>query len=146
LYTYPQSRPSITVDIAIFRPSEGQFQILLIQRDNDPFQGMYALPGGFLDENESLETAALRELNEETGVAGVVLTQIHTFSDPARDPRGWVISTCFGAVLDHETTNPIRPGDDARSAGWFYLDNLPPLAFDHDLIIKTASTMLLSEN
>ena len=143
MYTYQHPRPAVTVDIAIFKPKEDQFQILLIQRDREPFQGDYALPGGFLDQNETLEAAAERELKEETGLTGILLTQVRTFSAPDRDPRGRVISTCFGAVLEFDDKQQAVAGDDARSAGWFDLDNLPPLAFDHGLIVQAAAQKLL---
>lgn len=144
MYTYKHPRPAVTVDIAIFRPFNHGFQILLIQRDRDPFQGMNALPGGFLDQNESLEEAAARELSEETGLIGVGLSQIHTFSALDRDPRGHTVSTCFGGLLDPDTGKQIRAGDDARTADWFALEELPPLAFDHELIIKTAVSKILN--
>lgn len=143
MYTYDHPRPAVTVDIAIFRPNQGVFQVLLIQRGQEPFQGMYALPGGFLDQEESLEDAALRELKEETGIADTHLIQIHTFSSPDRDPRGRVISTCFGAILDSASDVKVQAGDDAQNSAWFSLNELPPLAFDHELIIQTAADTLL---
>lgn len=138
MYTYSHPRPSNTVDVAIFRPFEGYFQILLIQRAQDPFLGMFALPGGFMNMDESLEEAAERELFEETGVSNLKLTQIQTFSAPNRDPRGRVISTCFGCVLDDQEQRVIQAGDDACNAAWFDIRNLPSLAFDHDQIIQIA--------
>ncbi len=143
MYTYKYPRPSVTVDIAIFRPLEGEYQILLIQRAKYPFKGKYALPGGFVEMDESLENAARRELFEETGVESIHLTQIQTFSDPDRDPRGRVISTCFGCVLETQDQIRIQAGDDAVDAAWFGLVSLPTLAFDHNLVIQAAIARLL---
>ena len=143
MYTYDHPRPAVTVDIAIFRPIKGNFQVLLIQRGQEPFQGMFALPGGFLDPEETLEDAAHRELQEETGIENIPLLQIHTFSAPNRDPRGRVISTCFGALLESAIDVKVQAGDDAQTVDWFFLRELPPLAFDHELIIQTAIDTLL---
>lgn len=143
MYTYEYPRPSVTVDVAIFRPLGEEYQILLIQRAQAPFQGKYALPGGFIKMDESLDEAARRELFEETGVNTLQLTQIQTFSDPERDPRGRVITTCFGCVLGVGDQIQIQVGDDASNADWFGLNDLPPLAFDHPILIQTAITKLL---
>lgn len=137
MYTYKYPRPAVTVDIAIFMPFDSLFKILLIQRGSEPFKGAYALPGGFVDIQESLEEAAHRELEEETGLIITNLTQVHTFSDPERDPRGRVISTCFAAILTESDQIVLRAGDDAADAGWFSLETLPPLAFDHAQVIQT---------
>jgi len=115
----------------------------LIQRAQAPYKGKYALPGGFINIDESLEEAAHRELYEETGVENMMLTQIQTFSDPERDPRGRVISTCYGCVLDVGDKIRIMPGDDAVNVGWFELSDLPLLAFDHNLLIQAAIVKLL---
>lgn len=143
MYTYEHPRPSVTVDVAIFRPMGEDYQILLIQRAQGPYKGKYALPGGFIEMDESLEEAARRELFEETGVENLQLTQIQTFSDPGRDPRGRVISTCFGCVLDTGDKIRIQAGDDAADANWFGLTDLPSLAFDHPLVIQAAIAKLL---
>jgi 8-oxo-dGTP diphosphatase len=145
LYSYKHPRPAVTVDIAIFMPRGSLYQILLIKRAAEPFQGLYALPGGFCEIDESLEQAAQRELLEETGLRGLPLTQIHTFSDPGRDPRGRIISTCFSGMLGDPTQQHIKAADDAASLGWFDLDNLPELAFDHQLIIHKAAQTVLPE-
>jgi 8-oxo-dGTP diphosphatase len=137
LYTYQYPRPAVTVDIAIFMPDENHFKILLVQRGSEPFKNAYALPGGFVEIQETLEDAARRELKEETGLSITGLTQIHTFSDPERDPRGRVISTCFAAILAESDQIDLRSGSDAADAGWFNLEELPPLAFDHGHIIQT---------
>ena len=143
MYTYEYPRPTVTVDIAIFRPLGEEYQILLIQRARAPYKGKYALPGGFIEMDESLEAAARRELFEETGVNNVQLSQIRTFGDPERDPRGRVISTCFGCVLGVGDQIQIQAGDDAADADWFGLNDLPPLAFDHAILIQVAITKLL---
>ena len=138
MYTYEYPRAANTVDIVLIRKKSSGNQVLLIQRSNNPFQGKYALPGGFVDINEDLESAAARELTEETGLKQIKLIQIHTFSAPNRDPRGRVISTAFGAVLDDEDDLLLQTGSDASQAIWVGLSDLPPLAFDHLLIIKAA--------
>ena len=137
MYTYKYPRPAVTVDIAIFVPIDGNFKVLLIQRAADPFKGFYALPGGFVEIQETLEEAARRELMEETGLKTSHLTQVHTFSAPDRDPRGRVISTCFATVLPESSQIELQAGSDAVDATWFNLDKLPPLAFDHTSVIQT---------
>jgi len=137
LYTYPYPRAASTVDIAIFMPKDEHFAILLIQRSGDPFLGLYALPGGFMEIQETLEEAASRELKEETGLENTQLTQVHTFSAVDRDPRGRVISTCYAAILAASDPINLQPGSDASRAAWFNLNELPPLAFDHAQIIQT---------
>ena len=144
MYTYDYPMPSVTVDVAIFKPQEEGYQLLLIRRAQEPFKGKYALPGGFINMDESLEQAALRELSEETGLENLQLTQIETFSDPNRDPRGRVISTCFGCVLKKDERVELQAGDDAAAAVWFLLDDLPELAFDHAAIVQAAISKLLS--
>ena len=138
MYTYDYPRAANSVDIVLIRKVPSGNQILLIKRANNPFKGKYALPGGFVDINENLESAAARELSEETGLKQINLLQIHTFSTPNRDPRGRVISTAFGAVLDNQGVFFLQPGSDASQAVWVDLSELPLLAFDHLLIIKTA--------
>ena len=138
MYRYDYPRAANSVDIVLIRKVPSGHQILLIKRANDPFKGKYALPGGFVDINEDLESAAARELSEETGLKKINLLQIHTFSTPNRDPRGRVISTAFGAVLDDEGEISLQPGSDASRTAWVDLSELPLLAFDHLLIIKTA--------
>ena len=132
-YTYEYPRPAVTTDtILIFRTNNLSY-ILLIERKYDPFCGYWALPGGFVEMDEDLETACARELKEETGISGIKLTQFHTFGEVNRDPRGRTISVVYWSVIDQI----IEPegGDDAAQAKWFALNNLPPLAFDHKKII-----------
>ncbi len=136
MYTYSYPRPAVSVDIVLVQKKDDDFQILLIKREKPPFQGSYALPGGFVDQDENLEQAAQRELWEETGLQKINLIQIHTFSDPDRDPRGRVISIAFGAIIEDKYEGKPQAGGDAAELGWFNLSDLPPLAFDHDQIIK----------
>jgi 8-oxo-dGTP diphosphatase len=128
-FSYPYPRPSLTVDIVLVT-REATPRVLLIRRKADPFKGKWALPGGFVDENERLADAARRELKEETGVDQADLEQLHTFGDPGRDPRGWTVSVAFLALVSPDQLKPIA-GDDAAAVGWFRLDHLPALAFDH---------------
>ena len=125
-------------------PIDDYFMILLIQRGSEPYKGAYALPGGFVEIQETLEEAAQRELQEETGLSLPDLVQVHTFSDPDRDPRGRVISTCFAGIWTGSDPGTLRAGSDAAGAGWFPLEKLPPLAFDHDLVIETVLEKFLA--
>jgi 8-oxo-dGTP diphosphatase len=137
-YTYKFPRPSVTVDCVIFGLDESStLKVLLIQRAHEPFRDRWALPGGFVDMDEPLETAALRELEEETGVKDVFIEQLYTFGDPNRDPRGRVISVAYYALVNLEE-HPVKADSDARNVEWFDIDHLPKLAFDHDKIMKTA--------
>lgn len=133
-YTYNYPRPAVTADIIIFKKSNDQQFVLLIERKHPPFEGMWALPGGFLEMDETLEAAALRELREETGITGVELKQFHTFSKVDRDPRHRTITTVFIGFTDDKIS--IEAGDDAAKAQWFSMDKLPPLAFDHEDVMK----------
>jgi len=132
-YAYAYPRPALTADIIVLS-KQAPSRVLLIRRRHDPFAGAWALPGGFVDENEPLEAAARRELIEETGVAVEGLAQLHTFGDPGRDPRGWTVSVAFVAWLDADAVQPTA-GDDALEAAWHPLDQLPPLAFDHGKVL-----------
>lgn len=135
-YSYEYPRAAITTDIAVFGRSNKQTYLLLIQRANEPFKGAWALPGGFMDMDEDLETCAKRELREETGLKVESLMQLHTFSAVDRDPRHRTISTVFVAELD--TCPSIKAGDDAQNAKWFAINELPDLAFDHQEIVRMA--------
>lgn len=137
-YTYTHPRPSVTVDCVIFGLDDQQtLNVLLIERKHDPFAGQWALPGGFVDIEEDLESAALRELEEETGVKDVFIEQLYTFGAPERDPRGRVISVAYFALVNLEQ-HPVRAADDARHVQWFNVDQLPTLAFDHQTIFGVA--------
>jgi len=138
MYTYDDPRPMLTVDVVAITKQAEQLNVLLIQRNHEPYQGSWALPGGFVDMDESLETAAARELAEETGLEGVALEQLHTFGDPQRDPRGRVISVAYFAFIPAGTSLSLRGGSDASHARWFPMTELPELAFDHNNIIDEA--------
>lgn len=135
-HTYEYPRPSVSVDIVAIRPVNDRREILLIQRKKDPFANTWALPGGFLDMDETLEQAAVRELMEETQLAVERLKQLRAYSAVHRDPRGRVISVAFLAELAPNQT--AVAADDAQDVGWFDLDELPKLAFDHAQIVKDA--------
>ncbi len=134
-YTYKYPRPMVTVDVVLFAP--GRKRVLLIKRDREPFKGRWALPGGFIGIDEQLKDAAARELQEETGVAGVDLEQVYTFDTLGRDPRGRVITVAYSGVADPENM-AVRAASDARDVKWFDMNNLPPLTFDHGEIVKKA--------
>jgi 8-oxo-dGTP diphosphatase len=134
-------RPSVTVDVVIFALVEDDLQVLLIKRKKEPFAGMWAIPGGFVRINESLEAAAARELAEETGVTDVYMEQLYTFGAPDRDPRTRVITVAYFALVPHDAISH-RPGDDAAETGWFSMFALPELAFDHADILHYALTRL----
>jgi len=141
-YTYDYPRPALTVDCVVFGLDESQqLKVLLIQRSNEPFAGYWALPGGFVDMDESLETAALRELEEETGVRDLFIEQLYTFGAPGRDPRGRVVSVAYYALVNL-SEHPVQAASDARAAKWFVLGQLPKLAFDHQDILRAAEKRL----
>src|SRR5258708_5181040 len=127
-------RPSVTVDVVMMSVRQGDLQVLLIKRRAWPYEGMWAIPGGFVNPDESLETAAKRELREETALEDVYLEQLYTFGDPGRDPRTRVITVVYFALLDSERLQ-VRAADDAVDVGWFPVSNLPSLAFDHEKIL-----------
>jgi len=134
-YCYAYPRPAVTADIVLVKRIDDQYWILLIQRKYPPFEGMWALPGGFMNMDETLEDAAVRELSEETGITGVHLEQFHTYSNVNRDPRHRTITTVFIGYADYNTSQP-EAGDDAAKANWFALNDLPALAFDHGLVME----------
>ena len=144
-HTYEYPRPALTVDCVIFGLDESsKLKILLIQRALEPFKGAWALPGGFVDMEEDLEEAALRELREETGVKDVFIEQLFTFGKPGRDPRGRVVSVAYYALVNL-SEHPVQAASDADHVEWFELDELPRLAFDHDQIVKVAVNRLRSK-
>ncbi|EYF07847.1 NUDIX domain-containing protein [Chondromyces apiculatus] len=158
--SYP--KPSLTADVVVIAPEVGVggsgqgLQVLLIRRGKDPYQGSWALPGGFCDPGESVEQAAARELEEETGLRGVRLEQVYTFSEPGRDPRGWVVSVAHLALIPPRRLNEARAGDDAHEARWWPIRPLADLgyrlesetelagrlAFDHDEVLRKALARL----
>jgi 8-oxo-dGTP diphosphatase len=141
-------RPALTVDVVLVASADGQHRVLLIRRKNPPFEGRWALPGGFVDPYEPLEDAARRELWEETGVRPANMQQLHTFGAPGRDPRGWTVSVVYLALLEEGDAGALQPqaGDDAAEVGWFDLLAPPPLAFDHaDILAHTRRALGLGE-
>lgn len=138
-YTYKYPRPSVTVDCIIFglNLEKRELKVLLIERGEDPYKGSWALPGGFVDMGEDLDSAAYRELEEETGVRDVFIEQLYTYGNPNRDPRGRVISIAYYALVNL-AEHPVQAASDASKADWFLLDEMPQLAFDHDEILKMA--------
>ncbi|MFA6949655.1 MAG: NUDIX hydrolase [Lentimicrobiaceae bacterium] len=136
-YTYQYPRPAVTVDALVFRNTGQGPQILLIKRGNPPFQGMWAIPGGFVEMDETLETAAQRELQEETGISGVSLKQYGAYGAINRDPRHRTISVAYAGLLTDPHAH-AEASDDAADCEWFYLDRLPETAFDHKLLIEDA--------
>ena len=147
MFCYDYPRPAVTVDIVVC--TDGLSDVLLIQRKHAPFEGCWALPGGFIGMEETLEAAALRELEEETGVSNVTLTEVGVFGALSRDPRGRVITVAYAAVLEKSALN-IKAGSDASAVAWFstaLFDETrklkpavkrPKLAFDHSEIIRKA--------
>jgi 8-oxo-dGTP diphosphatase len=139
-FTYQYARPALAVDCVVFGLAE-DLEVLLIQRDLPPFQGQWALPGGFVRMDETLDEAARRELEEETGVTRVFLEQLYTFSAVDRDPRERVVSVAHYALVklsDHR----VKAATDARAAAWFPVKSPPRLAFDHDEVLRTALARL----
>lgn len=139
VFQYEHARPSVTVDcvVAGVDLSEEDLKVLLVQRGEEPYRGWWALPGGFVRMDETLEQAAARELDEESGLRDVYLEQLYTFGQPDRDPRDRVISVAYMALVNMEGRLP-EATTDAVDAGWFSLDELPRLAFDHSTIIDMA--------
>lgn len=137
LYCYQYPRPSLTTDCIIFAYDGLELKVLLIERGIEPFKGMWAFPGGFVQMDESTEDAAKRELEEETGLKNIFVEQLYTFSDVHRDPRGRVISVAYYAFVNLKE-HPVIAGDDAQKAQWFSVKNMPELAFDHKKIFDMA--------
>ncbi|WAL59728.1 NUDIX hydrolase [Thermocoleostomius sinensis] len=137
-HTYKYPRPALTVDCVVFGlDRQHTLKVMLIQRKLSPFQGDWALPGGFVRMDESLEAAALRELCEETGIERLFLEQLYTFGAVNRDPRERVVTVAYYALINLEE-HPVKAASDASDAAWFAIDALPSLAFDHDQILKIA--------
>lgn len=137
-YSYEYERPALTVDAVVFAVSGGDLKVLLIQRGREPFKDAWALPGGFFDmDDDSVDDAAARELQEESGLSGLTLEQFGIFSKKGRDPRGRTVSIAYYAVAPHAALQ-ARAADDAKALGWYDLNALPPLAFDHESVILAA--------
>ena len=136
-FTYTYARPALTVDCVVFGLDEEDLKVLLIQRDLEPFAGRWALPGGFVHLDETLDEAARRELQEETGLQRFFLEQLYSFGELKRDPRERVVTVAYYALVrlsDHQ----VRAATDARNAAWFGIDDLPALAFDHATVLDLA--------
>ncbi len=143
-YSYEHPHPAVTTDIVIFTIQDEQLRLLLVRRAREPFLGSWALPGGFVGIDEDLEACALRELEEETAVSGVYLEQLHTWGHPRRDPRERVISVAYYALIPSERLR-VRAASKVDSVGWFGLDALPPLAFDHADFVRLAHKRLVAK-
>ena len=138
-YTYDYPRPAVTTDCVIFGYDGKELKVLLIERGIEPFKGCWAFPGGFLNMDEDALAGARRELKEETGLENAFIEQFHTFSEPGRDPRGRVITIAHYALVKIQE---VEGGDDAAQARWFPIGEVPPLAFDHDRILRMAMSRL----
>lgn len=136
---YP--RPALTVDCVVFGLDEVNLNVLLVERRLKPYAGQWALPGGFVGIDETLDAAARRELAEETGIENLFLEQLYTFGDLNRDPRDRVVSVAYYALVKL-TDFRIRAATDASAAAWFPLDKIPRLAFDHGQIVDVARERL----
>ncbi|MCC8171174.1 MAG: NUDIX hydrolase [Parabacteroides sp.] len=143
-YCYPYPRPAVTTDSVVFGYENRQLYVLLIQRKSEPYRGEWAFPGGFLEPDEDADTCARRELKEETGLDGIPLEQLRTFSAVNRDPRGRTVSIAYMAVVNKTAYHP-QGADDAADARWFPLAGLPQLAFDHAEIMQAALERLRHE-
>lgn len=141
-YTYDYPRPALTVDCVVFGyQADAALKVLLIQRKLPPYKGQWALPGGFVQMEESVDAAAMRELKEETGVADVFLEQLYTFGALGRDPRDRIISVTYYALISLQS-HPVQAASDANDAQWFELADLPVLGFDHKEILECAIARL----
>lgn len=134
-YTYEYPRPSVTTDCVIFGFDSNGLSVLLVERGIEPFKGCWAFPGGFMKMDEDAETGARRELQEETGLEAEYIEQFGTFTDVNRDPRGRVVTIAYYALVKK---SEVKGADDASQARWFPIDSIPPLAFDHDRILRVA--------
>jgi 8-oxo-dGTP diphosphatase len=143
-YSYEYPRAAVTADIAVLKTISNSTFILLIKRGRPPFEGMWALPGGFMEMDETLEQTAARELKEETGLDGIKLRQFHTFSSIHRDPRHRTITTVFAGFTVDSSLLPIA-GDDASDVNWFPVSHLPPMAFDHEEVVALLNLKLSSD-
>ena len=144
-YTYPYPRPAVAADAVILSQQNGEWEVLLIQRKNEPFKDQWALPGGFLDKNEDPDHAVHRELQEETSLTDITLEPISFWGRPGRDPRGHIISLVYRGIISKDDHQPVA-SDDAKALSWFALKNLPVLAFDHKTVITDATKHLTTPN
>ena len=141
VHSYKYPHPAVATDCVVFGYDGKNLHVLLIERGIEPFNGSWALPGGFLKMHETVEECAKRELEEETNIKDIYLEQFHVFSAVERDPRERVLSVSFLALVRKSDYN-ILAGDDAARAEWFRMENLPSLAFDHKIIIEMAKEKL----
>lgn len=139
MFCYKYPHPAVATDCVIFGFDGVKLKVLLIERGAEPYKGKWAFPGGFVKMDESVEDGAKRELREETNLEPDYIEQFHCFSDPGRDPRERVISIAFFALVK---IAEVQGGDDAAQAKWFALDEVPPLAFDHESILRMAIAKL----
>lgn len=138
-YCYKYPHPAVTADCVIFGFDGVGIKVLLIQRGGEPYKDKWAFPGGFMNIDETIEECAKRELEEETGLKASSVEQFYTFTDVNRDPRERVITVAHYALVRLEE---VKGGDDARSAQWFVMNEIPSLAFDHDRILRMALNRL----
>jgi 8-oxo-dGTP diphosphatase len=136
-FTYSYERPALTVDCVVFGYEEDELKVLLIQRDIEPYKNVWALPGGFVRINETLEDAAIRELKEETSVENIYMEQLYSFGELNRDPRERVVTVSYYALVKL-SEHKAKGGTDAADAKWYSIKDLPKLAFDHKEIIEVA--------
>jgi len=144
MFQYEYEHPAVTTDIVIFTLRDQELKILLVKRRCEPFKGDWALPGGFVHGDESLDEGAKRELEEETGVRDVYLEQLYTYGEPDRDPRERVITVAYFALIASDKIE-IRAASDAEAVAWFGMNEIPKLAFDHSTILKTAHQRLVAK-
>ena len=144
MYQYEYPHPAVTTDIVIFTIRGNQLKLLLIMRGGEPYKGQWALPGGFIQLDEDLESGARRELAEETGVSDVFLEQLYTFGAVGRDPRERVITVSYYALIP-STEVVLQAATDAEAVGWFSMDELPELAFDHQKVVGMAHERLVAK-
>ena len=142
-YCYEYPRPALTTDIVVFNLYNNTLRILFIKRGIEPFLNKWALPGGFVNMDETTREAASRELREETGIENLELNQLYTFSKVDRDPRHRTVSVAYFALTKDDIE--INAGDDAHETQWLSINKLPPLAFDHNTIIEHAIKRLIDE-
>lgn len=142
--TYDYPRAALTVDVVVFALDEDDLKVMLIQRDLDPFAGRWALPGGFVHVDETLDDAARRELAEETGLTDIFLEQLYTFGGVDRDPRERVVTVAYYALVNLQG-HDVQASTDARNAAWFAVHDPPDLAFDHPQVLEAALDRLRSK-
>lgn len=133
----------VTADAMVFYKNGGHLELVLVKRKNEPFKGMWAFPGGFVEDDEELEHAAIRELHEETGLQLQSMKQVHAFGKPGRDPRGRTVSVNYYAIVPEKL--PVAGGDDAAEAHWVRVQDIKEMAFDHKEVLSFALQLLQSE-